>query len=174
MRGKAKSALAGALAMVWCLVMLAPVGAAQNPSPVPRPKVQQQPAWARSMLAAVNAERTKAGVGLLTLCAPLITAAEKYAQVMASTGRFEHVGIDGKQPWDRGTAEGYRYRTYGENIAAGQGSVASVMESWIHSPGHYANLVKGTYTHVGFGHALLAGTEYQDYWVQNFGSGGKC
>jgi len=126
------------------------------------------------MLQQVNAVRAKVGGAPLVLCPSLMRAASKYAQVMSSTGHFDHTGPDGSQPWDRGGAEGYRYLAYGENIAAGQSSVQAVMDSWVKSPGHYANLVNRRFTHLGVGHATTAAGEYSDYWVQNFGAGGKC
>ena len=126
------------------------------------------------MLKLVNVQRAKAGVRPLVLCAPLSAASGKYAKVMARTGHFDHTGPDGRQPSDRGEAEGYHYRAYGENIAAGQPTVRTVMTAWIHSPGHFANIVSPTFTHLGVGHATSSGTRVSDYWVQNFGAGGRC
>jgi uncharacterized protein YkwD len=133
-----------------------------------------EPKWAITMLTLVNAQRAKAGVKPLTLCAPLSVASSKYARVMARTGRFDHTGPDGRQPWDRGEAEGYHYRAYGENIAAGQPTVRAVMTAWVHSPGHYANIVSSNFTDLGVGHASASGTHFADYWVQDFGAGGHC
>lgn len=132
------------------------------------------PAWAVKMLDLVNDERAKVGAAPLTLCAPLVSAAEKYAELMADTDYYGHTGPDGRQPWDRGLAEGYRYTTYAENIAAGQRSVPEVMDDWIDSSGHYANIIDRDYTHAGFGHGTSDRATYSDYWVQNFGAGGKC
>lgn len=138
------------------------------------PNAFDSPAWASDMLNQVNAVRTKAGAKPLALCAPLTTASGKYAKLMADSNYFDHVGPDGRQPWDRGTAEGYRYTEYGENIAAGQKSVDAVMTGWINSPGHYANLVSTRFTHLGVGRASSTTADYSDYWVQNFGAGGNC
>ncbi len=126
------------------------------------------------MLKLVNAQRAKAGVGPLALCARLDAASGKYARVMARTGHFDHTGPDGRQPWDRGVAEGYRYSAYAENIAAGQQTVRDVMNAWVSSPGHYANLVSDRYTHLGVGRASAPQSRLSPYWVQNFGAGGKC
>jgi uncharacterized protein YkwD len=125
------------------------------------------------MLALVNAQRAKVGASPLVLCAPLSVASRKYARVMARTGHFGHTGPDGRQPWDRGSAEGYEFRAYGENIADGQDTVREVMRGWVNSPGHYANLVNKTFTHLGVGRADSAG-RHSEYWVQNFGAGGRC
>jgi len=48
------------------------------------------------------------------------------------------------------------------------------VEAWVDSPGHYANLVNPAYRHVGLGHGSSEGSEYGDYWVQNFGRGRGC
>ncbi len=168
---------AGALvALVALGIFTTPTVAADKPKPAPAkpaPATQHEP-WVTAMLALVNEQRAKAGVGRLILCAPLMRASGAYAQAMAQTGHFEHIGTDGSEPWDRGRAQGYRYRTYAENIAAGQSSVAMVMSSWVDSPGHFANLINGSFTHLGVGHATAPTGEYSDYWVQNFGAGGKC
>ena len=126
------------------------------------------------MLALVNAERAKVGVAPLSLCSSLSRAAQKYAKSMARTGRFDHTGPDGSDPADRIAAEGYQFRSLGENIAAGQPSVRRVMNGWVHSPGHYANIISERFTHLGVGHADSKGTRYSEYWVQDFGSGGTC
>lgn len=130
-------------------------------------------AWQQEMLASVNAMRAAAGVQPLILCRPVTKAASDYARVMADRGWFDHTGPDGSEPWDRMTAAGYAYRAAGENIAAGQESVAAVMQAWRDSPGHYANIVSKSFTHLGVGRATSKDA-YGIYWVQNFGSGGSC
>ena len=90
---------------------------------------------------------------------------------MSTRDHYGHVGPDGSQPGERMVREGYRWRAYAENIAAGQRSVAAVMADWIASAGHYANLVNPAYRHVGLGHASTGVSEYGDYWVQDFGRG---
>lgn len=130
-------------------------------------------AWQQEMLASVNTMRAAAGASPLTLCRPVTKAASDYAKVMAERSWFDHTGPDGSEPWDRMTAAGYAYRAAGENIAAGQESVAAVMEAWRDSPGHYANIISRTFTHLGVGRATSK-DDYGIYWVQNFGSGGAC
>lgn len=116
--------------------------------------------------------RAAKGLRALTLCAPIERAAQNYAELMASTGHFDHTGPDGSKPWDRMRVEGYQWASAGENIAYGYADVASVMQGWIDSLGHHANLVGTSFTHVGFGKA--ASPSGRSYWVQNFGSGGTC
>ena len=59
---------------------------------------------------------------------------------MAGSGVFSHLGSAGDQFWDRMASAGYRMRTSGENIAAGQRAPWEVMKAWRASPAHYAIL----------------------------------
>lgn len=130
--------------------------------------------WRVDMLAQVNAVRAAAGVPPVKMCAALGRAAQGYASLMASQDYYAHVGPDGTEPWDRMRGQGYRWRSVGENIAAGQRDVGGVMADWIASPDHYANLVNPAFRHVGFGHAVGEGTQFGNYWVQDFGRGRGC
>ena len=132
-------------------------------------------AWQREMLRSVNAMRAKVGARPVRLCASLNRAAQDYAQLMGESNHFDHTGPDGTSPGDRIEAAGYQgWRTYGENIAAGQVDVADVMAAWRDSPGHYRNIIRPSFRHLGVGFATVDGSEYGTYWVQNFGAGGTC
>ena len=128
--------------------------------------------WQDEMLDRVNDVRARSGVAPLRLCLALTDAAQAHAVDMASRDYFSHDSVDGRTAGDRIEAAGYRGRTWGENIAAGYRDVAAVMTGWIESPGHYANLVRGAFTHIGLGRA--EGNGYGTYWVQDFGAGGDC
>ncbi|MGA0878914.1 MAG: CAP domain-containing protein, partial [Ilumatobacteraceae bacterium] len=95
-----------------------------------------------------------------------------------TTGGISHTGPDGSDLRQRVAAAGYNgWTNIGENLAAGQGSVAAVMDSWVKSAGHMANLIKPEFRHVGFGRqmGLLTGNTNQSwFWVQNFGASGSC
>jgi uncharacterized protein YkwD len=86
---------------------------------------------------------------------------------MAARDFFAHQCPSGTQAWDRAVAAGYEYRKVAENIAAGQTSAAQVVEGWMNSPGHRANILDGELTQIGVGHAT--GGEYGTYWTQVFG-----
>ena len=129
------------------------------------------PGWRAEMLRTVNALRAQAGVDPLEPCPSLRRAAQGYARVMAATGTFDHIGPDGTAPWDRMRAQGFQWQAAAENIARGQTSVQSVMQAWVASPGHAANLVDPRMTKVGFG---FAPSPRGGYWVQNFGTGTGC
>jgi uncharacterized protein YkwD len=98
----------------------------------------------------------------------LVAAAGKWARRMASEGFFSHVGPDGSTPAQRIEAEGYRWRTWGENIAAGQQTAEHVVQSWLASPGHCTNIMNPAFTETGIGHVRDEASPSDDYWVQKF------
>lgn len=113
-----------------------------------------------------NQERAKNGLSPLKANAELNYAADKYAEEMSERGVLSHTGPDGSKPWDRAEAVGYEARMMGENLAAGQRTAEQVVEGWMGSPGHRANILKPQYTDIGVGF-------YNNYWVQDFGSGDR-
>ena len=72
---------------------------------------------------------------------------------MAVRAFYSHTSPEGGQPWDRAAAAGSTRRSIGENIACGQRSAAEVVEGWMNSPGHRANILKPGFTHIGVGFA---------------------
>ena len=143
-----------------------------TPTPTATPAIPAPEGWRADMLNAVNAVRAQNGASAVRACPSLDRAAQGYAELMARTGSFSHTGPDGTQPWDRMRAAGYNYRAASENIAYGYGSVAAVMDGWVKSPGHFANLISRSVADAGFGQA--ADSKGRIYWVQDFGSGGAC
>jgi uncharacterized protein YkwD len=96
----------------------------------------------------------------------LTTAAAVQAQDMSTHNFFAHTGSNGSTPGQRVTAAGYAWQTTGENIAAGYGSVEAVVDGWIGSAGHCANLLNPQFTQVGV--ACVPGsamTTYTSYWA---------
>ena len=136
--------------------------------------------WQDQMLTSLNSIRAEKGLKPLKMCAPLTTAAQKYARVMATQNFFAHEGKDGSTAGERIQSAGYNWRNannatgIAENIAAGQASVTAVMMDWKKSTGHYKNMTNSKFTHVGFGMAENQKSTYKKYWVQNFGYGAKC
>lgn len=121
----------------------------------------------QEILLLVNQERTKAGLNPLTLNNTLSVAAQAHAENMIATDTFAH-NINGKTVGDRATAAGYIWGRVGENIAAGQNSPEQVMESWMNSEGHRANILKAEFQELGVGYAK--DKEGVPYWVQVFGT----
>ncbi|MEW2293998.1 sigma-70 family RNA polymerase sigma factor [Streptomyces sp. NPDC006743] len=119
------------------------------------------------VVALVNKERAKAGCGPLTEDPQLDAAAQGLSDDMAARDFFDHTDPDGKDPGRRITAAGYRWSAYGENIARGQQTPASVMDSWMHSPGHRANILNCSFKNIGVGVHKGSGGPW---WTQDFGA----
>jgi uncharacterized protein YkwD len=100
----------------------------------------------------------------------LAEASRLHAEEMARYDYFSHSGRDGSNPWDRIERAGYRWRSTGENIAAGQRNAEEAVASWIKSPEHCANLMNPKFTEMGFGFGASAKSEMGLYWAQAFGT----
>ena len=99
----------------------------------------------------------------------LFDAAAAHASDMASNNYFSHNSLDGRTAGQRISAAGYAWTAYGENIAAGQDSVAQVMSSWLNSPGHCANIMNGSYTEIGVSCVSSGSASYPSYWTMDLG-----
>ncbi|MEV1065632.1 CAP domain-containing protein [Streptomyces sp. NPDC050263] len=115
-----------------------------------------------------NRERARTGLRPLAVDRLLATAAQAYSADMAARAFYSHTSPEGSRPWDRAAAAGSTRRTIGENIACGQRSAAEVVEGWMNSPGHRANILKPAFTHIGVGFA--GGGPSGTYWTQLFGA----
>jgi uncharacterized protein YkwD len=121
-----------------------------------------------SIVQLTNAERSKAGLTPFRANTLLMQAAQLQADQMARLGRLEHElsGAKYPTPADRLAAVGYRWQSYGENIAMGQTSAAAVLDSWMHSSGHRANILNSRYQEIGVGYARDSAG--RPYYVQVF------
>ncbi|MEV0176119.1 CAP domain-containing protein [Streptomyces sp. NPDC050803] len=115
-----------------------------------------------------NRERTRAGLPPLAVDPVLTAAAQAHSADMVARAFYSHTSPDGSRPWDRAAAAGSARRSIGENIACGQRSAAEVVEGWMNSPGHRANILKPDFTHIGVGFA--GGGRAGTYWTQVFGA----
>lgn len=123
------------------------------------------------MLQLVNQARVGAGVPPLTMNAILNASAQAHAQDMFDRHYYSHQNPEGLTSYERIIAQGYEPKMTAENIAKNQFSVVQVMESWLESPSHRANLLDADLEEVGFGLAFGENNgEYQLLWVQNFGT----
>jgi uncharacterized protein YkwD len=113
-----------------------------------------------------NDIRQKNGLGVLKLNSTLIYIAQGHTDNMAQQQKMDH-NLDGKGPGDRATAAGYSWSAVGENIAMGFPSEEAVVNGWMNSPGHRANILNGNYTEVGFGKAQDRNGRI--YWTTDFG-----
>ncbi len=162
-----------------------PVTPTTQPAPptTPAPPVTGGPPASvqSTLLSAINARRatgTTCGgtwypaVPALTVQSQLTSAAQGHAADMATNNYFSHTAPNGADPIARMTAAGYHGTAWGENIAAGQTSVAEVMTAWWNSPGHCENFMAGFLSQVGFGLAQNPSSTYGNYWVADMGRPG--
>ncbi|MGW5400389.1 sigma-70 family RNA polymerase sigma factor [Streptomyces sp. NPDC003952] len=145
-----------------------------SPKPTPKSTPPKTPApappggsMAAQVISLVNSERAKAGCGPLKEDAQLRTAAQGHSDDMERRDFFSHTNPDGADPGKRTTAAGYRWSTYGENIARGQQTAAQVMDSWMKSQGHRENILNCSFKDIGVGIHTGAGGPW---WTQNFGA----
>ena len=115
-----------------------------------------------ALLAAINAERQRAGLGRLQADAALDAAAAAHAADLARCGQLSHSGCDGSELPDRLRRAGYIYTFAAENIALGPEDAAATLAAWLDSPPHRANLLRAEPTEVGIGRALQDG---RPLWV---------
>ncbi len=92
-------------------------------------------------------------------------AARAHSRDMAAQNYFAHTNQDGENPGVRIARTGYVAQTWGENIAAGYGSLEAVIDGWIESPGHCANIMNGRFTEFAVALAENNGTTYRSYWT---------
>lgn len=119
---------------------------------------------AEAVASLVNAARQDAGLSELELDADLCAAAQARAQEIAQS--FSHTRPDGSSCFTVLEEFGISYRAAGENIAMGQRTPEEVMDGWMNSSGHRANILNGTFTSIGVGYYVDgAGAAH---WVQIF------
>jgi len=94
----------------------------------------------------VNVEREARGLHPLAYDYSLAAAARDHSEDMGVQDYFSHTSLDGRTVGDRLMEAGYSYNTYGENIAAGQSTPEVVINSWMSSSGHRANILNPTQT----------------------------
>jgi len=129
-----------------------------------------RPDLAGGVVDEVNAHRRGRGLAELTRSPTLTAAAEWKARHMAHLGYLGHA--DPAPPVSRTTGQrleacGYPAAGWGENIAFGQPSPADAVRAWLGSPGHRANIERGSFRAAGVGVAANAGGRL--YWAQAFG-----
>jgi uncharacterized protein YkwD len=110
----------------------------------------------------VNVERAAAGESPLAWNHELFVAAQRHAEDMAAQDYFSHTSLDGRSFSDRTRDAGYDASPRGENIAAGYGTPAAVMDGWMNSSGHRRNILAAGSNELGVG-------LFDRRWVQVFG-----
>jgi uncharacterized protein YkwD len=105
-------------------------------------------------LCLLNQQRAAAGLPALTINAHLTQMAADYAQQLVAQQFFDHVSPTGLTLVDRLAAVGYRFTAAGENLAWGTGGMATpaqIMDAWMHSAGHRANILDRDFKEIGVG-----------------------
>lgn len=123
--------------------------------------------YAQAVIALVNEERAKENLPALTFDATLTAAAEIRAnEIMVS---FSHTRPDGSSCFTALAETNATYTKAGENIAIGQSTPESVVEDWMNSPGHRANIMNTDYTRIGVAALPSTNSQYRGYaWTQFF------
>jgi uncharacterized protein YkwD len=101
---------------------------------------------------------------------PLTQAAATHAQDMKAHSFFSHTGSDGSTLAQRVNAAGYTWSAIAENIAAGQPTIQQVIDGWMRSDGHCANIMNPNLVDVGLVCVAAApGDRRSTYWTMSLG-----
>lgn len=161
----------GYAAEAYCYVTVLGAG---EPAPIPVstfvPTSYGSPTdeFAAEVVRLVNLERAKAGLKSLGTFQRLTDAAQIRAGELAKY--YSHTRPDGTQ-FDTVMKEvgtNVIANGFGENIAGGQRTPAEVVEAWMNSPGHRANILRPDYSYIGVGYYYDANSTYKYHWAQNF------
>ena len=120
-------------------------------------------AYETEVVRLVNQRRVENGLKPLTQDWQLSRVARYKSQDMKDLGYFSHTSPTYGSPFQMMKSFGIAYRTAGENIAKGYASPEAVVNAWMNSPGHRANILNSTYTHIGVGFVSSG-----NYWTQMF------
>lgn len=137
--------------------------------PVDDPSEETPPidSYAYEVFELTNVERVKAGLEPFKWSNELAAVAYAHSKDMSDRQFFSHYNPDGLSPFDRMDDAGITYGTAAENIAAGYFTPADVVEGWMNSPGHRANILSPLLHKLGVG--FYEGTSgYGKYWTQCF------
>lgn len=146
-------------------------------TPLSPPKEEDGRAAAQRVLGLINEARSRtrrcgrktfeATTGLRRAAA-LEQAARAHAQDMSAHNFLGHEGSEGSMPAERAAQAGYSWASVAENVAAGQTTAEEVVDTWLSSPGHCANLMDPRYSESGVGRATNPDSKHVVYWVQVF------
>lgn len=117
----------------------------------------------QQVFALTNEERAKHGLNALQVDYEVSKVAREKSRDMAVNNYFDHNSPTYGSPFDMLKAYGINYQSAGENIAKGQRTPQEVVNAWMNSEGHRANILNGSYTHIGVGYV-----EQGNHWTQQF------
>lgn len=131
------------------------------PAATPAAAQSESGTFVQQVVALVNAERAKAGLGAVAPLESLNKVAAAKATDMRVNNYFSHTSPTYGSPFDMMAAFGVTYQYAGENIAMGQKTPQEVMTAWMNSAGHRANILNANFNYIGAGFD-------GGYWVQEF------
>jgi uncharacterized protein YkwD len=159
---RTRSRIVLALAFFWTIGPARVDGVNGKDPPKFQPTEDEQ-----RILELTNQARQKEKRAPLKPNALLGAVARAHSENMARQGKMEHV-LDGKNPAQRVEAAGYDYASVGENIAYGTVPVEKIFHSWMESPHHKENILKGGYQEIGIG--AFRDAKGVVYYTQVFGT----
>jgi uncharacterized protein YkwD len=134
-------------------------------------------AVSRRVLHLVNEARSRARrcgrqsfapAGPVRLSIALNRVALGHSRDMAARNYFQHESPSGSTPAQRVTAQGYKWRVVGENLAAGTTSPEETVQGWLDSPHHCVNVMDPRFTEMGVAYVVEPDSKLGVYWTQVF------
>ncbi|MBQ8697361.1 MAG: SafA/ExsA family spore coat assembly protein [Clostridia bacterium] len=126
-------------------------------------KDQTVSSYEQEVIRLVNVERAKNGLAPLTYDWELSRVARYKSQDMKDNKYFSHTSPTYGSPFQMMKAFGITYKSAGENIARGQKTPQAVVNAWMNSSGHRANILNASFTKIGVGYVADG-----NYWTQMF------
>ncbi len=119
--------------------------------------------YEREVIRLVNEIRVQNGLNELKHNWELSRVARYKSQDMKDRGYFSHTSPTYGSPFQMMKSFGITYRSAGENIARGQRTPSEVVNAWMNSSGHRANILNASFTEIGVGYVASG-----NYWTQMF------
>lgn len=156
----------GAFGMTAALTVFGATGLMQcAPAPAPSTTVSASLPVSSQVVALVNSQRAARGLGPLAISPALSGAAEAHSRDQAQRSTMSHTGSTGTNVYQRITSVGYWPSAWGENVAAGQPTANDVMNAWMASSGHRANILSANFSQIGIG--AVASANGTIYWTMD-------
>ena len=119
--------------------------------------------YEKEVVELINEIRKEYGLSELKINTELCAVARAKSKDMKDNNYFSHTSPTYGSPFDMMKTFGISYRTAGENIAMGYSTPKAVVNAWMNSEGHRANILNGSYKEIGMGHVSSG-----NYWTQMF------
>jgi uncharacterized protein YkwD len=129
----------------------------------PTAPAPELPAEMGNFVSQMNAHRQSVGCPALVWNDAVAAVAQAHSRDMVDRGYFSHTNPDGESPFDRLASAGVGYSGAAENIAYGYPTGDAVLQAWLDSPGHRANIENCSLTEHGVG---LEGTHWTHLFIR--------